>query len=71
MGVRGIEIPDMLWTERKGSMYLLEPELAADAVVGEDPLTTVAPEGGAQHFRMFQCQVCRICNAYGFMKGDE
>lgn len=36
MGVRGIEIPDMLWTERKGSMYLLEPELAADAVVGED-----------------------------------
>lgn len=36
-------------------MYLLEPELAADAVVGEDPLTTVAPEGGAQHFRMFQC----------------
>lgn len=55
MGVRGIEIPDMLWTERKGSMYLLEPELAADAVVGEDLLTTVAPEGGAQHFQMFQC----------------
>lgn len=45
--------------ERKGSMYLLEPELAADAVVGEDHSPLWLQKEGPNTFGCFNARFAR------------